>query len=95
MEKLIKILLTQLRNVYVVDGCKFNVPGISQLCDKGNKVNSNSTQCGVLNLETVKTCLSRSRVGNVCDNNIDAIDFKHIVSQLPMMMNGCGIDYWS
>jgi len=34
-----------LENVYLVEGLKFNLLSISQLCDKGNNVIFNSSHC--------------------------------------------------
>jgi len=44
-------------NVYLVDGLKFNLLSISQLCDKGNVVSFDSTHCIVQNKESRKVNL--------------------------------------
>ena len=60
-------------NVYVVDGLKVNILCISQLCDKGNLVTFDSTNCIVRNKKSKKITLHGPRIENVYAIDIDNI----------------------
>ena len=65
-----------IENVYLVDGLKFNLLSISQLCDKGNLVTFDSTHCIVKNKISEKISLYGPRIDNVY-----AIDINNVPSQ--------------
>ena len=52
-------------DVYLVDGLKFNLLSISQLCDKGNKVTFDKEKCEVRKDETGDIVFTASRCNNV------------------------------
>ena len=62
-----------LENVYLVEGLKFNLLSISQLCDKDNNVIFNSSHCIVQNVHDESTVLYGPRIDHVCAANINAI----------------------
>ena len=60
-------------NVYLVDGLKFNLLSISQLCDKGNLVTFASTHCIIKDKKSEKITLYGPRIDNVYAIDIDNI----------------------
>ncbi|XP_070024892.1 uncharacterized protein [Nicotiana sylvestris] len=54
-----------IENVYLIDGLKYSLISVSQLCDKGNLVAFTSTKCFVINLTTDKIVLQGKRVNNI------------------------------
>ena len=52
-------------NVYLVEGLKFNLLSVSQLCDKGNKVIFDKEKCVVKNPKTGDTLITALRNDNV------------------------------
>ena len=52
-------------DVYLVDGLKYNLLSISQLCDKGNKVVFDKNKCEVQDASTGKILLVAPRYNNV------------------------------
>ena len=73
--KVSKDLSESIDNVYLVDGLKFNLLSISQLCDKGNLASFDSTHCIVQNIESRKVNL----YGPIIEN-VYAIDLNDISS---------------
>ena len=73
--KVSKDLSESIDNVYLVDGLKFNLLSIAQLCDKMNQVSFDSTHCVVQNKESRKVNLYGLRIENVY-----AIDLNDISS---------------
>jgi len=62
-----------LENVYIVEGLKFNLLSISQLCDKGNTDIFNSSHCIVQNVHDNNTILYGPRVDNIYAINLNSI----------------------
>ena len=62
-----------LDNVYLVDGLKFNLLSISELCDKGNNVIFNSSHCIVQNVHDDNTVLYGPRIDNVYAIHLNSI----------------------
>ena len=54
-----------IENVYLIDGLKYSLISVSQLCDRGNMVAFTSTKCFVINLTTDKIILQGKRVNNI------------------------------
>ena len=54
-----------IENVLLVDGLKHNLLGISQLCDKGNRVIFEKSLCKIENLKDNKTLFVGHRHENV------------------------------
>ena len=54
-----------IENVLLVDGLKYNLISISQLCDKGYKVIFNKKVCTIIDVITKKVLFIRSRKNNV------------------------------
>ena len=66
-------------NVYLVEGLKFNLLSVSQLCDKGNQVIFDKEKCVVKNPNTGDTFITALRHDNVYalnTNEITAQNFK-------------------
>ncbi|XP_015159183.1 uncharacterized protein [Solanum tuberosum] len=61
-------------NVHYVDGLKFNLLSVSQICDKGNEVKFMSEGCVVTNCATKKIVMSAKRVKNMYVADLDSID---------------------
>ncbi|XP_070017619.1 uncharacterized protein [Nicotiana sylvestris] len=59
-----------IENVYLIDGLKYSLISVSQLCDSGNLVAFTSTKCFLINLTTDKIILQGKRV-----NNMYIVDF--------------------
>jgi len=62
-----------LENVYLVEGLKFNLLSISQLCDKGDNVIFNSSHCIVQNVHDESTVLYSLRIDNAYAINLNSI----------------------
>ena len=60
-------------NVYLVDGLKYNLLSISQLCDKVNRVWFDESQCATENVKSDDIVLYGSK-----PNNVYAISLNHI-----------------
>ena len=66
-----------IENVLLVDGLKFNLLSISQLCDKDYTVVFDKSKCSTNSIEDSKTLLVGQRHDNVymldslCANNVD------------------------
>ncbi|XP_070003450.1 uncharacterized protein [Nicotiana sylvestris] len=54
-----------IKNVYLIDGLKYSLISVSQLCDRGNLVAFTSSKCFVINLTTDKIVLPGKRVNNI------------------------------
>ncbi|XP_070005276.1 uncharacterized protein [Nicotiana sylvestris] len=52
--KVVKTDSHSIENVYLIDGLKYSLISVSQLCDRGNLVAFTSTKCFVINLTTDK-----------------------------------------
>jgi len=52
-------------NMYLVDGLKYNLLSVSQLCDRGNHVMFSSDQCLVTNIKTSDVVLRENRHKNI------------------------------
>ena len=64
IRKIGKDPLNIINNVYLVDGLKFNLLSISQLCDKENLVPFDSTHCIVQNKKSKKITIYSPRIDN-------------------------------
>ena len=72
-----------IHHVLLVDGLKYNLLSISQLCDMGNKVTFYPKNCFVSSLDEDKVIFSGERVDNVYViylNKIDNKDVKCLIS---------------
>ncbi|XP_070029673.1 uncharacterized protein [Nicotiana sylvestris] len=65
LEKSGSHLLIQLENVYYVNSLKYSLLSVSQICDKGNKVEFLSKICTVTDLVTGKVILVAKRYKNI------------------------------
>ena len=63
--KISKDLSKSLDDVYLVEGLKFNLLSISQVCDKGNNVIFKSSHCAVQNAHKNNTILYGPRIDHV------------------------------
>ena len=61
-------------NVLLVDGLKHNLLSISQLCDKGFKVNFEASHCIIKDIQNDKTIFMGHRCDNVNAINISKYD---------------------
>ena len=55
-------LKDSIENVYHVDGLKYSLLSVSQICDKGNEVKFTSEKCTVVSLTTNKVILTAHKV---------------------------------
>ena len=60
-------------DVYLVDGLKFNLLSIAQLCDKGNKVTFDKVKCEVREEETGEILLTAPRCNNIYELHTNQI----------------------
>ncbi|XP_070041544.1 uncharacterized protein [Nicotiana tomentosiformis] len=60
-----KTLTHSVENVYYVNGLKYNLLSVSQICDKGHKVEFLSKSCTVTNLVTGEVVLVAKRFKNI------------------------------
>ena len=58
-------------NVYHVDGLKYSLLSVSQICDKGNEVKFTSEKCTVVSLTTNKVILTAHRSKNMYVANLE------------------------
>ena len=58
-------------NVYHVDGLKYSLLSVSQICDKGNEVKFTSEKCTMVSLTTNKVILSAFRSKNMYVANLE------------------------
>ena len=65
-------------NVFLVEGLKHNLLSVSQLCDKGMKVNFDSKCCEVVDLQTDEILFTAQHIGNV---------YKVVIGDIP----DCGL----
>ncbi|XP_070042733.1 uncharacterized protein [Nicotiana tomentosiformis] len=68
-----KTLTNSIENVYYVNGLTYTLLSVSQICDKGNKVEFLSKSCTVTNLVTSEVVLVAKRF-----KNIYVIDFESL-----------------
>ena len=54
-----------INDVFLVDGLKFNLLSVSQLCDSGNKVIFDKDKCTVQDEKTREVVITASRSNNV------------------------------
>ena len=57
-----KSLQDSIDNVYHVDGLKYSLLSVSQICNKGNEVKFTSEKCTVVSLSTNKVILTAHKV---------------------------------
>ena len=57
--------------MYHVDGLKYSLLSVSQICDKGNEVKFTSEKCTVVSLTTNKVILTAHRSKNMYVANLD------------------------
>ena len=62
-----------IENVLLVDGLKYNLLSISQLCDIGNKIIFNNVICTIESIKNNKTLVIGQRVKNVYVLTIDEV----------------------
>lgn len=60
-----KIDSHSIENFYLIDGLKYSLISILQLCDRSNMVALTSTKCFVISLTTDKIVLQGKRVNNI------------------------------
>ncbi|XP_070011032.1 uncharacterized protein [Nicotiana sylvestris] len=68
-----KSLTHSIENVYYVNGLKYSLLSVSQICDKGNKVEFLSKICTVTNLVAVEVVLVAKRYKNIYVSNFESI----------------------
>ncbi|XP_049397273.1 uncharacterized protein LOC125861406 [Solanum stenotomum] len=61
-------------NVHYVDGLKYNLLSVSQICNKGNEVKFMSDRCLVTNCATKRVVMSAKRVKNTYVAYLDSIE---------------------
>jgi len=66
---------TQIKKVLYVDGLKHNLLGISQLCDKGFKIEFNKNYCLISEAMSGQDVHIGKRVGNIYMLNIEHASF--------------------
>ncbi|XP_015060407.1 uncharacterized protein LOC107006348 [Solanum pennellii] len=66
-----KSLEESIYNVYHVDGLKYSLLGVSQICDKGREVKFTSEKCTVVSLTTKKVILIAFRSKNMYVANLE------------------------
>ena len=66
-----KSLEESIDNVYHVDGLKYSLLSVSQICDKGNEVKFTSEKCTVVSLTTKKVILTAFRSKNMFVANLE------------------------
>ena len=66
-----KSLEESIDNVYHVDGLKYSLLSVSQICDKGNEVKFTSEKCTVVSLTTKKVILTAFRSKNMYVANLE------------------------
>ena len=67
---------TQKKNVLYMDGLKHNLPSISQLCDKGFKIEFNKNCCLISEVISSKVFHIGKRIGNIYMLNVEHASFK-------------------
>ncbi|XP_049368191.1 uncharacterized protein LOC125833082 [Solanum verrucosum] len=65
-------------NVHYVNGLKYNLLSVSQICDKGNEVKFLSDRCLVTNYVTNKVVMSAKRVKNMDVADLDLIEGENL-----------------
>jgi len=65
-------------NVYLVDGLQHNLLSISQLCDRGNRVEFSSDQCSVTNVKFGDVVLRANRHKNVYKVRVLSLPQNHL-----------------
>ncbi|XP_070055737.1 uncharacterized mitochondrial protein AtMg00300-like [Nicotiana tomentosiformis] len=68
-----KSLAHSIENVYYVNGLKYSLLSVSQICDKGNKVKFVSKICTVTNLVTGEVVLVAKRYKNIYVANFESL----------------------
>lgn len=63
-----------IKDVYYVDGLKYNLWSVSQICDKGNEVKFSSDGCMVSTLKYSRVILKAKRIKNMYVANIESVD---------------------
>lgn len=63
-----------INNVHYVEGLKYNILSISQICDKGNEVKFMADKCLVTNRITKRVVMSATRVKNMYAADLDSIE---------------------
>ena len=69
--KVRKSLEDSIDNMYHVDGLKYSLLSVSQICDKGNEVKFTSEKCTVVSLTTKKVILTTLRSKNMYVANLE------------------------
>lgn len=62
-----------IENVYYVNGLKYSLLSVSQICDKENEVRFRSESCIVINLTSHRMILTARRVKNMYVADLDTI----------------------
>ena len=62
-----------IKNVYLVNGLKYNLLSVSQLCDSGNYVRFNKKRCLVCREDTGEVILTAYRYNNIYAVNADQV----------------------
>ena len=69
---------TQKKNVLYMDGLKHNLPSISQLCDKGFKIEFNKNCCLISEVISSKVFHIGKRIGNIYMLNVEHASFHEL-----------------
>ncbi|XP_070017748.1 uncharacterized protein [Nicotiana sylvestris] len=72
--KIGKTLSHSIENVYYVNGLKYCLSSVSQICDKGNKVEFLSKSCTITNIITGEVVLIAKRFKNIYVTDFDSLN---------------------
>ncbi|XP_070046189.1 uncharacterized protein [Nicotiana tomentosiformis] len=78
LEKIKKTLNHSIENVYYVNGLKYILLSVSQICDKGNKVEFLSKSCTITNIITSKVMMVAKRFKNIYVNDFESLNSRDL-----------------
>ncbi|XP_070041556.1 uncharacterized protein [Nicotiana tomentosiformis] len=67
-----------IENVYYVNGLKYSMLSVSQICDKGNKVEFLSKSCTITNLITSEVVLVAKRFKNIYVADFESLNSRDL-----------------
>ncbi|XP_049358857.1 uncharacterized protein LOC125823532 [Solanum verrucosum] len=84
-------LESSIENVYYVNGLKYSLLSVSQICDKGNEVRFTSENCIVSSLSTKRVILTARRQKNMY---VAALEIVHGDDQTCLSAQSANADLW-
>ncbi|XP_070013897.1 uncharacterized protein [Nicotiana sylvestris] len=87
-----KTLTHSIKNVYYVNGLKYSLLSVSQICDKGNKVEFLSKTCTVTNLATGEVVLLAKRFKNIYVADFESLNNGDLTCLMLLMMLSRGTE---